>query len=161
MLISFTRSLAKDNIFMCMFVCLQDFMWVFRSVLCLSEQTGCSDNEETDGSHAIPNKTASHQIHINNQLITHLLLYYYALFCNCTSSQFNNCLFVCLFYFSRLIYPGVVTLIIASLTFPPGFGQFMAGEVSIRVDANINRGPQAVLCTQCGVILKFSLWSHS
>lgn len=66
MLISFTRSLAKDNIFMCMFVCLQDFMWVFRSVLCLSEQTGCSDNEETDGSHAIPNKTASHQIHINN-----------------------------------------------------------------------------------------------
>lgn len=68
---------------------------------------------------------------------------------------------MCLFYFSRLIYPGVVTLIIASLTFPPGFGQFMAGEVSIRVDANINRGPQAVLCTQCGVILKFSLWSHS
>uniref|UniRef100_A0A8B9KZ55 Chloride channel, voltage-sensitive 1b n=1 Tax=Astyanax mexicanus TaxID=7994 RepID=A0A8B9KZ55_ASTMX len=29
----------------------------------------------------------------------------------------------------RLIYPGMVTLIIASFTFPPGFGQFMAGEV--------------------------------
>uniref|UniRef100_A0A673HHR2 Chloride channel, voltage-sensitive 1b n=1 Tax=Sinocyclocheilus rhinocerous TaxID=307959 RepID=A0A673HHR2_9TELE len=28
----------------------------------------------------------------------------------------------------RLIYPGAVTLIIASFTFPPGFGQFMAGE---------------------------------
>uniref|UniRef100_A0A8B9KW13 Chloride channel, voltage-sensitive 1b n=1 Tax=Astyanax mexicanus TaxID=7994 RepID=A0A8B9KW13_ASTMX len=31
----------------------------------------------------------------------------------------------------RLIYPGMVTLIIASFTFPPGFGQFMAGEVLI------------------------------
>uniref|UniRef100_A0A3P8YLM1 Chloride channel protein n=1 Tax=Esox lucius TaxID=8010 RepID=A0A3P8YLM1_ESOLU len=29
----------------------------------------------------------------------------------------------------RLIYPGAVTLVIATLTFPPGFGQFMAGEV--------------------------------
>uniref|UniRef100_A0A8C9SY71 Chloride voltage-gated channel 1 n=1 Tax=Scleropages formosus TaxID=113540 RepID=A0A8C9SY71_SCLFO len=29
----------------------------------------------------------------------------------------------------RLIYPAVVTLVIATLTFPPGFGQFMAGEV--------------------------------
>ncbi|XP_055065569.2 chloride channel protein 1 isoform X1 [Misgurnus anguillicaudatus] len=32
----------------------------------------------------------------------------------------------------RLIYPGVVTLIIASFTFPPGFGQFMAGELMPR-----------------------------
>ncbi|XP_031693967.1 chloride channel protein 1 [Oncorhynchus kisutch] len=29
----------------------------------------------------------------------------------------------------RLIYPGAVTFVIATLTFPPGFGQFMAGEV--------------------------------
>lgn len=36
-------------------------------------------------------------------------------------------LFVCVP--SRLIYPGAVTLIIATFTFPPGFGQFMAGEV--------------------------------
>ncbi|XP_034070982.1 chloride channel protein 1a isoform X2 [Gymnodraco acuticeps] len=28
----------------------------------------------------------------------------------------------------RLIFPAVVTLVIATLTFPPGFGQFMAGE---------------------------------
>uniref|UniRef100_A0A8C7DI06 Chloride voltage-gated channel 1 n=1 Tax=Oncorhynchus kisutch TaxID=8019 RepID=A0A8C7DI06_ONCKI len=28
----------------------------------------------------------------------------------------------------RLIYPGAVTFVIATLTFPPGFGQFMAGE---------------------------------
>uniref|UniRef100_A0A8C1LBK6 Chloride channel, voltage-sensitive 1b n=1 Tax=Cyprinus carpio TaxID=7962 RepID=A0A8C1LBK6_CYPCA len=33
---------------------------------------------------------------------------------------------------SRLIYPGAVTLIIASFTFPPGFGQFMAGELMPR-----------------------------
>uniref|UniRef100_A0A8C7G7X9 Chloride channel, voltage-sensitive 1a n=1 Tax=Oncorhynchus kisutch TaxID=8019 RepID=A0A8C7G7X9_ONCKI len=32
----------------------------------------------------------------------------------------------------RLIFPGVVTLVIASLTFPPGFGQFMAGELMPR-----------------------------
>lgn len=36
------------------------------------------------------------------------------------------------FLFSRLLYPGVVTFVIASLTFPPGMGQFMAGEVSCR-----------------------------
>ncbi|XP_060618647.2 chloride channel protein 1 [Anolis sagrei] len=32
----------------------------------------------------------------------------------------------------RLVYPGVVTFVIASLTFPPGFGQFMAGELMPR-----------------------------
>uniref|UniRef100_A0A8C8A2E3 Chloride channel, voltage-sensitive 1a n=1 Tax=Oryzias sinensis TaxID=183150 RepID=A0A8C8A2E3_9TELE len=32
----------------------------------------------------------------------------------------------------RLIFPAVVTLVIASLTFPPGFGQFMAGELMPR-----------------------------
>jgi len=39
-----------------------------------------------------------------------------------------------LFYFSpsRLIFPAVVTLVIATLTFPPGFGQFMAGEVRVQ-----------------------------
>ncbi|XP_030043496.1 chloride channel protein 1 isoform X2 [Microcaecilia unicolor] len=32
----------------------------------------------------------------------------------------------------RLIYPGVITFAIATLTFPPGFGQFMAGELMPR-----------------------------
>ncbi|XP_067379242.1 chloride channel protein 1-like isoform X1 [Channa argus] len=32
----------------------------------------------------------------------------------------------------RLVFPAVVTLIIATLTFPPGFGQFMAGELMPR-----------------------------
>uniref|UniRef100_A0AAY4A4D7 Chloride channel protein n=1 Tax=Denticeps clupeoides TaxID=299321 RepID=A0AAY4A4D7_9TELE len=32
----------------------------------------------------------------------------------------------------RLIYPFVVTLVIATFTFPPGFGQFMAGELMPR-----------------------------
>ncbi|XP_069038884.1 chloride channel protein 1 isoform X1 [Lepisosteus oculatus] len=32
----------------------------------------------------------------------------------------------------RLIYPGVVTFVIATLTFPPGFGQYMAGELMPR-----------------------------
>lgn len=41
------------------------------------------------------------------------------------------CAFVCGCVSSRLIYPGAVTLIIATFTFPPGFGQFMAGEVRL------------------------------
>ncbi|XP_070592922.1 LOW QUALITY PROTEIN: chloride channel protein 1 [Erythrolamprus reginae] len=32
----------------------------------------------------------------------------------------------------RLVYPGVITFVIASLTFPPGFGQYMAGELMPR-----------------------------
>ncbi|KAF0024189.1 hypothetical protein F2P81_022991 [Scophthalmus maximus] len=32
----------------------------------------------------------------------------------------------------RLVFPAVVTLVIATLTFPPGFGQFMAGEVRVQ-----------------------------
>ncbi|XP_031431690.1 chloride channel protein 1 [Clupea harengus] len=36
----------------------------------------------------------------------------------------------------RLIYPSVVTLVIATLTFPPGFGQFMAGELMPREAIN-------------------------
>ncbi|KAI1885810.1 hypothetical protein AGOR_G00207620 [Albula goreensis] len=36
----------------------------------------------------------------------------------------------------RLIYPGAVTLIIATFTFPPGFGQFMAGELMPREAIN-------------------------
>lgn len=31
---------------------------------------------------------------------------------------------------SRFVYPAVVMLIIATITFPKGFGQFMAGEVN-------------------------------
>ncbi|KAF7699691.1 hypothetical protein HF521_002649 [Silurus meridionalis] len=29
---------------------------------------------------------------------------------------------------TRVLYPAIITLVIATLTFPPGFGQFMAGE---------------------------------
>ncbi|XP_003475312.2 chloride channel protein 1 isoform X1 [Cavia porcellus] len=32
----------------------------------------------------------------------------------------------------RLLYPGIVTFLIASFTFPPGMGQFMAGELMPR-----------------------------
>lgn len=31
--------------------------------------------------------------------------------------------------FRRLLYPALVTLLVSTLTFPPGFGQFMAGKV--------------------------------
>ncbi|EMP29513.1 Chloride channel protein 1, partial [Chelonia mydas] len=32
----------------------------------------------------------------------------------------------------HLVYPGVITFLIATVTFPPGFGQFMAGELMPR-----------------------------
>ncbi|XP_043935803.1 chloride channel protein 1 [Protopterus annectens] len=36
----------------------------------------------------------------------------------------------------RLVYPGVVAFVIATITFPPGFGQFMAGELMTRESIN-------------------------
>ncbi|KAI5625402.1 chloride channel, voltage-sensitive 2b, partial [Silurus asotus] len=33
---------------------------------------------------------------------------------------------------TRVLYPAIITLVIATLTFPPGFGQFMAGELTQR-----------------------------
>uniref|UniRef100_A0A452FI60 Chloride channel protein n=1 Tax=Capra hircus TaxID=9925 RepID=A0A452FI60_CAPHI len=39
----------------------------------------------------------------------------------------------------RLLYPGIVTFVIASFTFPPGIGQFMAGEVRWGVRSLINQ----------------------
>lgn len=33
------------------------------------------------------------------------------------------------FPFRRLLYPALVTLLVSTLTFPPGLGQFMAGKV--------------------------------
>lgn len=52
-------------------------MWVSRGVLCLSEQTSCSDHEETDGSYAISHKTASHQLHMNKLFFNQMFLLFY------------------------------------------------------------------------------------
>uniref|UniRef100_A0A8C1L015 Chloride channel, voltage-sensitive 2b n=1 Tax=Cyprinus carpio TaxID=7962 RepID=A0A8C1L015_CYPCA len=38
--------------------------------------------------------------------------------------------FHCLYRFRRLLYPALVTLLISTLSFPPGFGQFMAGQLT-------------------------------
>lgn len=40
--------------------------------------------------------------------------------------------------FRRLLYPALVTLVISTLTFPPGFGQFMAGRVSCALSTQFN-----------------------
>lgn len=37
----------------------------------------------------------------------------------------------------RLLYPALVTLLVSTLTFPPGFGQFMAGKVPPTHSLNI------------------------
>ena len=44
------------------------------------------------------------------------------------------------FYDSRFVYPAVVIFVIATITFPKGLGQFMAGEVGLHsmVITNIN-----------------------
>ena len=44
------------------------------------------------------------------------------------------------FYYSRFVYPAVVIFVIATITFPKGLGQFMAGEVGLHsmVITNIN-----------------------
>lgn len=36
-----------------------------------------------------------------------------------------------IFCCSRFVYPAVVVFIIATIAFPKGLGQFMAGEVSV------------------------------
>lgn len=33
-------------------------------------------------------------------------------------------------FFSRFLYPGILALIVAAVSYPPGFGQFIAGELS-------------------------------
>uniref|UniRef100_A0A4W4EXV6 Chloride channel protein n=1 Tax=Electrophorus electricus TaxID=8005 RepID=A0A4W4EXV6_ELEEL len=47
-----------------------------------------------------------------------------------------NYLFIYLFFNSRVIYPCVVSFVIATLTFPPALGQFMAGELMPRESIN-------------------------
>uniref|UniRef100_A0A8B9JDS7 Chloride voltage-gated channel 1 n=1 Tax=Astyanax mexicanus TaxID=7994 RepID=A0A8B9JDS7_ASTMX len=46
----------------------------------------------------------------------------------------------------RLIFPAVVTFVVTTLTFPPGFGQFMAGEVRKRPYDNCYFSASDVLC---------------
>uniref|UniRef100_A0A8C3BQ25 Chloride channel protein n=1 Tax=Cairina moschata TaxID=8855 RepID=A0A8C3BQ25_CAIMO len=55
-------------------------------------------------------------VYLNRQVKKNVTLYFNRLF----------------FLSSRLIYPGVISFLIATVTFPPGFGQFMAGELMPR-----------------------------
>jgi len=59
---------------------------------------------------------------INVILNSKMFIYYYI-------QIFSHFSLSCLSSHRRLVYPAVVTLLISTLTFPPGFGQFMAGQV--------------------------------
>ena len=70
------------------------------------------------------------------------------------------CVCVCVCVPSRLIYPGAVTLIIATLTFPPGFGQFMAGEV-LRINKQTNqKNLHSCCCIQVSVSVNWPEMYH-
>uniref|UniRef100_A0A674EHD5 Chloride voltage-gated channel 2 n=1 Tax=Salmo trutta TaxID=8032 RepID=A0A674EHD5_SALTR len=59
----------------------------------------------------------------------------------------------------RLVYPAMVTLIISTLTFPPGFGQFMAGQLT-QHESLVALLDNRTWCRQ-GVAEEFDYISHS
>ncbi|KAJ8012328.1 hypothetical protein DPEC_G00067520 [Dallia pectoralis] len=59
----------------------------------------------------------------------------------------------------RLVYPAMVTLIISTLTFPPGFGQFMAGQLT-QHESLVALFDNRTWCRQ-GVAEEFDYISHS
>uniref|UniRef100_A0A672T8H7 Chloride voltage-gated channel 1 n=1 Tax=Sinocyclocheilus grahami TaxID=75366 RepID=A0A672T8H7_SINGR len=97
-------------------------------------------NKDTEHSHTIPYKTVREINTANDdrQYITFsiiigvcsthprvILLKSQSLKLSHKQINYNMCH---IFFLSRLIFPAVVTLVVTTLTFPPGFGQFMAGE---------------------------------
>uniref|UniRef100_A0A3P8XL31 Chloride channel protein n=1 Tax=Esox lucius TaxID=8010 RepID=A0A3P8XL31_ESOLU len=59
----------------------------------------------------------------------------------------------------RLVFPAMVTLIISTLTFPPGFGQFMAGQLT-QHESLVALFDNRTWCRQ-GVAEEFDYISHS
>ncbi|XP_041751884.1 chloride channel protein 2 [Coregonus clupeaformis] len=59
----------------------------------------------------------------------------------------------------RLVFPAMVTLIISTLTFPPGFGQFMAGQLT-QHESLVALLDNRTWCRQ-GVAEEFDYISHS
>ncbi|XP_047188271.1 chloride channel protein 2a isoform X3 [Scophthalmus maximus] len=58
----------------------------------------------------------------------------------------------------RLVYPALVTLLISTLTFPPGFGQFMAGQLT-QHESLVTLFDNRTWCRQ-GVAEEFNYISH-
>uniref|UniRef100_A0A3Q0SFW0 Chloride voltage-gated channel 2 n=1 Tax=Amphilophus citrinellus TaxID=61819 RepID=A0A3Q0SFW0_AMPCI len=58
----------------------------------------------------------------------------------------------------RLVYPALVTLLISTLTFPPGFGQFMAGQLT-QHESLVALFDNRTWCRQ-GVAEEFDYTSH-
>uniref|UniRef100_A0A667ZL66 Chloride voltage-gated channel 2 n=1 Tax=Myripristis murdjan TaxID=586833 RepID=A0A667ZL66_9TELE len=59
----------------------------------------------------------------------------------------------------RLVYPALVTLLVSTLTFPPGFGQFMAGQLT-QHESLVALFDNRTWCRQ-GVAEEFDYISHS
>ncbi|NWW48015.1 CLCN1 protein, partial [Pedionomus torquatus] len=62
----------------------------------------------------------------------------------------------------RLIYPGVITFLIATMTFPPGFGQFMAGELMPReaISSLFDNYTWAKFTGDTQILGKSAAWIH-
>ncbi len=114
----------------------QDLLWVPGSFLCLPEPPSYSVHEKTEYFHTIPYKTVReiNAANDNRQYITLIIItgvcstrlrVVITIFKNYNYNKRH------IFFLSRLIFPAVVTLVVTTLTFPPGFGQFMAGEVRL------------------------------
>uniref|UniRef100_A0A3Q2CDD9 Chloride channel, voltage-sensitive 2a n=1 Tax=Cyprinodon variegatus TaxID=28743 RepID=A0A3Q2CDD9_CYPVA len=58
----------------------------------------------------------------------------------------------------RLVYPALVTLLVSTLTFPPGFGQFMAGQLT-QHESLVTLFDNRTWCRQ-GVAEEFDYISH-
>ncbi|XP_038145166.1 chloride channel protein 2a [Cyprinodon tularosa] len=58
----------------------------------------------------------------------------------------------------RLVYPALVTLVVSTLTFPPGFGQFMAGQLT-QHESLVTLFDNRTWCRQ-GVAEEFDYISH-
>uniref|UniRef100_A0A3B3V0R1 Chloride voltage-gated channel 2 n=1 Tax=Poecilia latipinna TaxID=48699 RepID=A0A3B3V0R1_9TELE len=62
------------------------------------------------------------------------------------------------FLLRRLVYPALVTLLVSTLTFPPGFGQFMAGQLT-QHESLVALFDNRTWCRQ-GVAEEFDYISH-
>ena len=74
--------------------------------------------------------------------------------CSSMPCIFSYPVYLCCF--SRFIFPSVVAVLLSALMFPPGLGQFMAGEVSNNNNNN-NNNNEFIQCTYIYILHTFRI----
>lgn len=113
----------------------QDILWLSWSFFRIPQPPSGPVYEEAEHPHSFLNKTVRMKWQQMYELS--FLLVNGCMMCSSFAViviHTRTCVTFCLP--SRLIFPAVVTLVITTLTFPPGFGQFMAGEVRLETSVN-------------------------